>query len=95
MVLELDEVLVKKFGMSTARSSRFLTEILSFSEVCMADRVVDAPVRDAGDRKVLACAAACHADYIVTGDRDLLVLSQVGDTRVLTVREFLDVLGRS
>ncbi len=48
---------------------------------------------DPDDNPVLAMAQAGPADYLVTGDkRDLLALKSIGATRIVTAREFLEVL---
>jgi predicted nucleic acid-binding protein len=39
--------------------------------------------RDRNDQKFLDCAHTGRADYLVTGDPDLLDLRQVGRTRIL------------
>lgn len=40
--------------------------------------------RDPKDDKFVACALAGSADYLVTEDKDILVLAVVGDVRILT-----------
>ncbi len=48
--------------------------------------------RDPKDDKFLCCAFAAEADYIVTGDSDLLVLQgdpALGAIQIVTVREYL------
>ncbi|MBI5529513.1 MAG: putative toxin-antitoxin system toxin component, PIN family [Deltaproteobacteria bacterium] len=49
--------------------------------------------RDPDDDKFLACAAAGRADFIVTGDDDLLVLKKHGRCRIVTVKDALALLG--
>jgi len=44
--------------------------------------------RDKQDDQVLACALACRADYLVTGDQDLLEIKKFHRTRILSPREF-------
>ena len=49
---------------------------------------------DPDDNPVLAMAIASEADFLVSGDkRDLLALGSVGGTRILSARQFLDMLG--
>jgi putative PIN family toxin of toxin-antitoxin system len=49
--------------------------------------------RDPEDNALLECALAGHADYLVTGDRDLLVLDPFRGIRILRPAEFLTRLG--
>lgn len=48
--------------------------------------------RDPEDDKFLACALAAGADYIVTEDKDLLVLDGYGGLRIITPTAFAAVL---
>jgi len=50
--------------------------------------------RDRDDDKVLAAAIAGKADLIVTGDADLLVLGQHRGIRILSPRQFVELLDR-
>lgn len=49
-------------------------------------------LRDASDEWILASAVAGHADLIVSGDGDLLVLGRTGPVPVLSPRQFWDSL---
>jgi len=44
--------------------------------------------RDKDDDNVLACASEAEADYLVTGDKDLLHLKVFRGIRIITSREF-------
>jgi len=50
---------------------------------------------DPFDDRVLECALAGKADYIVSGDRHLLALKEFRGIRIVTPREFLGVLQRA
>lgn len=47
---------------------------------------------DPDDNHVAAAALAAGADYLVSGDQDLLVLDMVGGTRCITPASFLAIL---
>jgi putative PIN family toxin of toxin-antitoxin system len=49
-------------------------------------------VRDSDDDRILECAIAGQADFLITGDKDLLVLGAYRDVKILTARQFLDWL---
>ena len=49
-------------------------------------------VRDPDDDHVLACAVAAHADCIVTGDHDLLVLKRYQNMPIFTAAETLQFI---
>lgn len=48
--------------------------------------------RDPTDAKYLEAASACQADYLVSGDRDLLSLKKFGITQIVSPKEFVEIL---
>jgi uncharacterized protein len=50
--------------------------------------------RDEDDNFLLALAKDSKADFLITGDKDLLVLKQFENTSILTLIEFLDHLNK-
>lgn len=46
--------------------------------------------RDPKDNYLLALAQDAEADYLLTGDADLLELNQFGKTNIMKITEFLD-----
>ena len=54
--------------------------------------MVETPVRDAKDAYLLAMSEAIPAHILVTGDKDLLVLKQHGDTAIMNYQQFLLLL---
>ena len=50
---------------------------------------VPAYTRDPKDDKFVACALVGDANYLITDDKDLLVLKVVGDVRIVTPYDFL------
>jgi predicted nucleic acid-binding protein len=44
--------------------------------------------RDPEDDNILACALAAEADYLVTGDADLLELHEFKGTSIATPKDF-------
>lgn len=78
-----------------ATAGRLVNQLRHLAELHDSLPVVDRS-RDPADNFLLAMVEAGEADYLVTGDkRDLLVLGQHGRTRIVTVRQMLEILERS
>ena len=46
--------------------------------------------RDPDDNKFLGCAKDSHALYIVSGDKDLLVIEEYEDIKIMTAKDFCE-----
>ena len=88
---ELEHVLLDRFGLPR-EAVAFIRGDLELAAEVVAPTRVEAVSRDAGDDLVLAAAREGRADYVVTGDRDLLDLGRYGSVAILTPRAFLDRL---
>ncbi len=69
------------------RFIELLVPVLSFVKV----KSKVSASRDAKDNYLLALSKDGAADYLITGDPDLLVLKQYGQTVILTMKEFLEI----
>jgi len=95
--LEVREVLRRSFPRLRAQAE----EILSILPVEVVPRVRYASrlpefsgLRDPDDAHVLAAASVGRCDLVVTGDRDLLVVGQVDDMKIVRPAEALRLLTR-
>ena len=91
VLLELAEVFSrKKFNkyLLEEERMRFLVALLKEAELVEITQVVT-DCRDVKDNKFLELAVSGNADYIVSGDEDLLVLNPFRGIAILTPREFL------
>jgi putative PIN family toxin of toxin-antitoxin system len=86
---EFENVLIKKFS-ATRIEARSTLEIVSeaMHSVVRPSQSVQGVCRDPEDDAILACALEAGADYLVTGDVDLLELKLFKGIRVVTPREF-------
>lgn len=89
---ELDDKLRTKFGVSFPDADRIRSRLERASELVSALPILSVIEDDPDDDRVLECAVAGRADYIVTGDRHLLKLGSYEQIPILTVREFMDRL---
>ncbi len=69
-----------------------LAALLSTAEVVPGHLRLPGVTRDPKDDAVVACAKEGGADYIVSGDQDLLILGEYEGIRVVTPRQFAEIL---
>lgn len=69
-----------------------LDALLSKAEVSSGQLHLPGVTRDPKDDFVVACAKEGEADYIVSGDQDLLVLGEYEGIQVVTPRQFVEIL---
>jgi putative PIN family toxin of toxin-antitoxin system len=89
---ELESVLFRpKFDNYIARSRRLaFYESLCLTAVLIESVPLLSACRDSKDDKFLALALTGHADFILTGDQDLLVLHPFRGVDILSPRQYLD-----
>ena len=90
---ELQEVMNRpkfdKYVDSKIRSE-FIVQLTQQSELVEIQEFIIA-CRDRKDDKFLEVAVNGKADYLITGDRDLLVLHSFRNIQILTPSEFLEI----
>ena len=78
---------------NTDRTTTFLEDLQAIAEkVPPIEQVIPAVGRDAKDDYLVAYAIIGQADYLVTGDKGLLVLREVLDVRIVTPIAFAVLL---
>ncbi|MCY4583659.1 MAG: putative toxin-antitoxin system toxin component, PIN family [Chloroflexi bacterium] len=93
---EVAGVLVRKFGWDAERSSQAQRSLTSAATVIEPPRLAEAIGGGHADNRVLDCAAAASADYLVTGDRrHLLPMGVHGGARIVNAPRFLSELAET
>jgi uncharacterized protein len=86
---EFKRVLKKKFSVSPHETSEALIILSAAAQDILEETDSIAPTcRDSDDDLILACAKDAVADYVVTGDEDLLVLKNYEGIGILNPRGF-------
>ncbi len=95
IVEEILRVMLEKFP----EHSKLFTEFVELAgfEVIQKEEYLDninryEMVRDKHDRHVLACANITRCDYLITGDKDLLVLEKSNNIEILNAKDFIGIL---
>ena len=90
---EVAGVLGRKFGWTEERSSQALRALDAAATVVEPQILPEVIDGGHADNRILECAAAVSADYLVTGDRrHLLPLGEYEGARILNAPRFLSVL---
>jgi putative PIN family toxin of toxin-antitoxin system len=84
---------VAEFGADPALAGEWVTYVETFARVVSTTATVGGVCRDPDDDKFLSAALGGRASYIISGDRDLQVLGEYQDVKVLSPREFAELLG--
>jgi len=93
-VINRDRI-IKLTKMSVNERSDFIDKLIERSDVTAGRQLSQVVGRDIKDDKFLACAVEGKADYIVTGDEDLLLLKEYEGVKIVAPRKFLEVLNIS
>jgi len=88
LLAELIEVLSKKMNYSADKIRQITEQLEDLIEIVQPDKIIKV-CRDYNDNRVLEAAAAGKCDFIVTGDKDLLILKKYKTVRILTPAEFI------
>lgn len=94
LLAELKEVLTSKdkpFRISTGEADKIMNHLKDIAELVNTLNIV-AVCRDEDDNRVLECALDGSAEYIITGDKDLLDLKIFKGIKIMSVGDFTDWL---
>lgn len=87
---ELDEKLRGKFAISDHDARTIRAKLEANAELVNPDLQLHVVTDDPDDNRVLECAVAGKADYIVSGDRHLLRIGNYEGIAIASVRQFLE-----
>ena len=89
IIREFEGILIKKFKLTSTDISE-ISAIVSEAASEILHKLSPIPniCRDPNDDMIIACAIDATADYIVTGDEDLLILKNYKDIVIINPRNF-------
>ena len=91
---EVAGVLTRKFDWDEERTARVLQGIENAAAVIDPPRLPEMIAGGHADNRILECAAAANADYLITGDRrHLLPIGEHQGARIVNAPRFLSELG--
>lgn len=93
IINEIRRNLIIKFGYDEAVAEQFIEEILKITTIIIPRRKVNIIKNKESDNRILECALAAKADYLVTGDKKhILPLGKIVKTKIISASDFVDKL---
>lgn len=82
----------KKFRYPKKITDLIIQELEALAEIVKIKNRITVIEKDPEENRMLECAQEAQADFIVSGDMNLLEIQDFKGPRILTPEEFLDVL---
>ena len=92
LISEIRGVLHEKFHWSDEMLDEATAGLTNFIQIVTPTQTLSVIEEDPDDDRVLECAMASGSQFIVSGDKHLLRLTQHGSIRILRVVEFLTLI---
>ena len=93
LISELEKVLsYNKFDFSNDEIKEFVSLVIETAHIVAPAITLSVVTVDPSDNRVLECARAASAGYIISGDKHLLNLHEFEEIKILTPDSFLKLL---
>ncbi len=88
---EVLRVLAEKFGWAPAMLREVLPVLWSMGDLVVPRTVVHEVADDPDDDRILECALAAKAHFVISGDRHLLALGNYKTIFIVSPRQFVEI----
>ena len=88
ILADVKDKLIRKIKLPHSDTDNVIQFLRTYTTIVEADFVPKSLCRDPDDVNILGAAHAANADYIITGDDDLLVLKKFGATKIVKPRTY-------
>lgn len=93
ILAELDRILREKFGFSARETITRVRLIRSLARLVIPTERISVVTAKDDDNRIIECALAAQADYLVTGDKKhLLPLKTYRSVKIVSPSQFLELL---
>lgn len=83
----------RRYDYTPRMAIQYCAELLSAPMIIIdPPPITGAVARDPDDDKIIACAAAAGAEYLVSRDRDLLTLGRYGEIKIVSPEALLRIV---
>ena len=89
---EIQEILTRKFGWNRSMIKTVTEDLNEKTVMIKSGLKVDLIKSKKDDNRILECALAANADFLISGDKKhILPLGKINGVQILSPRKFLDV----
>lgn len=92
LIDEIETNLYKKFRLPKQLIINIIKFLSENATLINIDNIPHGVCRDPEDARVLALAQKSSAAYLVTGDKDLLIIKQFASSKILSPRQFWEAI---
>jgi putative PIN family toxin of toxin-antitoxin system len=82
----------RKFNANRSEIEDYVKIIEKYSKKTVSKNVPEPISRDKDDDKILQCGFNGNVDFIITGDKDLLVLKEYKAIKIITPKKYLEIV---
>ena len=87
---EIRRVLARDFDLKNQEIEDIIDSIVYFTHIIEPKEKVNI-ITDDADNRILECALACYANFIVSYDKKVLELLELRGIKIITPEEFMDI----
>jgi len=81
-----------KFDVNKNEIEDYIRIIEKYSKNIVSKNIPESISRDKSDDKILQCGLDGDVDYIITGDKDLLVLKEHKTIKIINPKDYLEIV---
>jgi len=82
----------RKFSVNSNEIQDYIKIIRKYSKIIDSKEIPKDISRDNDDNKILQCGFDGNVDFIITGDKDLLVLIEYEKIKIMKPRDYLEIM---
>ena len=82
----------KKFNVNNSEIEDYIKIIEKYSKIIISKGIKKPASRDQDDDKILQCGLDGNVDFIITGDKDLLVLKEYETIKIIKPKDYLEIV---
>lgn len=90
IIFEIRRNLMIKFGLEDQIVQKIIDDILKYVQLITPKKHLNIILTKKDDNRILDCAIAAEADFLVTGDKKhILPIKKIGKTKIISAAEFI------